>query len=910
MSLLPSSLLGPYEIIAPIGAGGMGEVYRARDTRLKRDVALKVLRAHLMQDADAEARFAREARAVAALSHQNILAIHDVGTAEGIVYAVMELLDGETLRARLRQSPIPWRKAVAMALQVADGLAAAHARSIVHRDLKPENIFLTSSGQVKILDFGLARVVTGIDREGDTTIGGVTEPGTILGTVGYMSPEQIRGNEAGAASDIFSFGCVLYEMLCGHGPFVRPVQAETMAAALRDEPAPLAGQVPGLAAPLEAIVFHCLEKRPEQRFQSAQDMAFALRAVASPSGNDATQPLQPLLSADTVRPPSRRGRWLLAAGLSLGLAAGIGGMWMRSRLAAPARAPAELTRLSLALSPAGALVPNDNPSAGSSIAISPDGRWVAYVVAQDGTRRLALRGLDRFEEKILPGTDGAMTPLFSPDGQWVAFFTTTALSKVPITGGTPTVLGSVPPVARGAVWADDGSIYFSESFSSGLKAVSSGGGEQREVTAIDLKAGESNHLLPEALPGSRALLFTVWKGGDFSAASIWSVSLRTGERKRLVESASAPRYLAPGFLVFGRSGALFAVRFDPERLTVSGDAVPVVDAVWTDRGTGTAHYAVANNGTVVYAPGGNTVDQRRLVWVDRRGRVQPLPADPNVYGGLRLSPDGQRLAVEILNDIWVYDLAALTLGKVSSRGVNQTPAWAPDGRHVAFSSSAGFADAKLHWTDVETDAQPEPLTREGSVQFPGSWTPDGLTLGYAEILGSPAGTEFGWDIWLLRRGATTSRSPLVRTRANEDQPMFSPDGRTLAYVSDESGQRQVYVRPFPEPGRRTLISTEGGTEPVWSRRGDELFFRNARQYFSVPIVAGDSSRPGRPSLMFAGEFVAQGGIPGAPSYGVAADSQRFIMVQRLADAQRPMRLDVVLSWVRDIEGRVRPAGSR
>jgi serine/threonine protein kinase len=888
----------------------MGEVYRARDTRLKRDVALKVLRAHLIQDANAEARFAREARAVAALSHENILAIHDIGTAEGVVYAVMELLDGETLRARLRHSPIPWRKAVSIALQVADGLAAAHARSIVHRDLKPENIFLTSSGQVKILDFGLARVVTGIDIEGDTTLGGMTAPGTILGTVGYMSPEQIRGGEMGAASDIFSFGCVLYEMLCGHGPFVRPVPAETMAAALRDEPAPLADQVPGLAAPLEAIVFHCLEKRPEQRFQSAQDMAFALRAVVSPSGTDATQPLQPLPSADLARPRSRRGRWLLAAGLSLGLAAGIGGMWMRSRLASPARAPAELTRLSLVLQPAGTLLPNDNPSAGSSIAISPDGRWVAYVVAQDGTRRLALRGLDRFEEKILSGTDGAMTPLFSPDGQWVAFFTATALSKVPITGGTPTVLGSVPPVTRGAVWADDGSIYFSESFSSGLKAVSSGGGEQREVTAIDLKAGESNHLLPEALPGSRALLFTVWKGGDFSAASIWSVSLRTGERKRLVESASAPRYLAPGFLVFGRSGALFAVRFDPERLTVSGDAVPVVDGVWTDRGTGTAHYAVAGNGTVVYAPGGNTVEQRRLVWVDRRGRVQPLPAEPNFYGGLRLSPDGRRLAVEILNDIWVYDLASGTLGRVSSRGVNQTPAWAPDGRHLAFSSSAGFADAKLHWTDVETDAQPEPLSREGSVQFPGSWTPDGLTLGYAEILGSPAGTEFGWDIWLLRRGATTSRSPLVRTRANEDQPMFSPDGRTLAYVSDEGGQRQVYVRPFPEPGRRTQISPDGGTEPVWSRRGDELFFRKGRKYFSVPIVAGDSSRPGRPTVMFEGNFVLQSEIPGAPSYGVAADSQRFIMVQRLADAPRPVRLDVVLEWVQDLERRVRRAGKR
>jgi len=899
--------LGHYRILDKLGAGGMGEVYRAHDSRLGRDVALKVLRVHLAGDTDAEARFEREARAVAALSHPNILAIHDVGTAQGIVYAVMELLDGETLQARLDQSAMPSRTAVSVALQVADGLAAAHARGIVHRDLKPANIFLTSSGQVKILDFGLARVAGAFDGASGTTIEAVTQPGTVLGTVGYMSPEQIRGGEADAASDIFSFGCVLYAMLSGHGPFVRATPAETMAAALRDDPVPLSEQVPGLAAPLEAIVVHCLEKQPQDRFQSARDMAFALRAVAGPSGSGSAVQLPSAIAA----PPRARGwRVLIPAGIALGLVAGVGGMWMSSRLAAPARVPTEVTRLSLTLSASAALAPNENPAAGSSIAISQDGRWIACVVFKDGKRRLALRGLDRFEEVILPGTDGAMTPIFSPDAQWVAFFTETRLQKIPRAGGAPTTVCATPPVVRGATWADDGTIYFSESFSSGLQAVASAGGQPRNITAVDFKAGESNHLLPEVLPGSNALVFTVWKGGDFADASIWAVSLRTGIRKLLVESAAAPRYMPPGFLVFARNGALFAVRFDPERLAVSGEAVPVVDGVWTDRATGTAHYAVAGSGTVVYAPGGNTVGQRRLVWVDRQGRVQPLPAEPNLYGNLQISPEGRRVAVEILNDIWVYDLTARTLGRVSFRGVNSFPVWAPDGRHVAFSSSAGFPDPTLYWSDVEASTQPEPLTDGGSVQFPASWMPDGGTLAYAEIAAGPPDAGTRWDIWLLRPGSTPSRSPLVRTQFNEDQPMFSPDGRALAYVSDDTGQRQVYVRPFPGAGNRARISTDGGTEPVWSRRGDELFYRNGRQYFSVPMAAGDTTHPGRPTLMFEGDFVLQSEIPGAPTYAVAPDGQRFIMVARAENTPRPIRLDVVLGWSQNLEDRLRPAPSR
>ena len=908
MPLSPGTRLGPHEIVAPLGAGGMGEVYRARDTRLGRDVAIKVLPAHLVRDADAVARFEREARAVAALSHPNVLALFDVGTAQDIVYTVSELLEGETLRDCLDRARLGWRRAVTIALQVADGLSAAHAKGIVHRDLKPENIFLTASGQVRILDFGLARVGGPVDEPGRTTIEGVTQPGTVMGTVGYMAPEQIRGEGAGAVADIFALGCVLYEMLAGRAPFVRQTPAETLAAALRDEPDPLSGQTADCPGALDAVVSRCLEKRPQERFQSAGDLAFAIRMVAGTGG---TGTALPAIGAGLLSPggaPHRFRQWLrpLLAGATLGLIAGVAGSWAVGRISAPTPVPGSPTHLSLELTAVAPLASNDPPTAGSSIAISQDGRWLAYVVLRGDVRRLVIRSLDRGTDQELPGTDGAMTPLFSPDARWVAYFTETSLMKVPAAGGTPAQVCPVPPATRGAVWADNGTIYFSESISSGLQAVDASGERQREVTIADLKAGESNHLLPEALPGSKALLFTVWKGGDFSAASVWSVSLVTGERRLLLESAAAPRYVPPGFLVFARGDALFGVRFDAERLAVIGETVPVVEGVWTDRATGTAHYAVAASGTIVYAPGGNTVELRRLVWVDRKGRVQPLPAESSYYGNPRLSPDGRRVAVEVLNDVWVYDLTQRTMGRVSFRGINQFPAWAPDGRHLAFSSTAGFADPRLHWSDVDAGVQPESLSDEGRVQFPGSWTPDGSALGYAET----TGVSSSWDIWLLRPGAASPRTVLIQTPFNEDQPMFSPDGRALAYVSDDTGQRRVYVRAWPDTGQRVCVSPEGGTEPVWARNGGELFYRHGRRYFSVPMAAGRQINPGHPVLLFEGDFVVPAPIPGAPSYAATADGQRFILVERAGDTPRPVRLNVILDWHLELERRIGQVSSR
>ena len=609
-------------------------------------------------------------------------------------------------------------------------------------------------------------------------------------------------------------------------------------------------------------------------------------------------------SPGEARSRRRRAPRLAAAGVAFGLVAGAAGTWLVSPWIRVQNQP-EVLRLSLALSKEAPLAPNYTPAAGSSIALSRDGHTLVYVARRDdGTTRLRVRRLDRFEERELTGTDGARTPILSPDAKWVAFLSETSLWKVPADGGAPTIVTPTPPCVRGAVWADDGNIYYSETYSSSIQAVAASGGRPKRVTTLDFTKGESNHLLPEVLPGTRALLYTVWKGGDFRAASIWALPLPTGEARLVIESAAAPRYLAPGFLVFSRAGALFATRFDPDRLVVSGEAVPVVDAVWTDRATGTAHYALSDSGTVVYAPGGDTMELRRLVSVDRQGRSRPLAAPPNLYGCFRLSPDGKRLAIELLNDIWVYDMDK-TFTRVSFRGVNQFPVWAADNRHLAFSVAENDVDPKLYWTDVDVAGQPEPLTREGRVQFPASWNHDGSLLAYEEIAGAPTEAETGWDIWLLRPGATPARSVLISTQFNEDEPMFSPDGRALAYVSDDTGRRQVYVRPFPGAGERKQISTDGGAEPVWSRHGDELFYRNGGQFFSVPAANGDLTKIGRPRLMFAGDYVITSWTPGAPSFDATLDSSRFIMLTNVGETPRPSRLDVVTGWTQELARRLR-----
>ena len=903
MSLATGARLGPYEIVATLGAGGMGEVYRAKDTRLGRTVAIKVLPAELASHACARERLEREAQAISALNHPNICTLFDVGHQDGTDYLVMELVEGVTLADRLQAGPLPLDEARRIAVQIASALAKAHQRGIVHRDLKPGNIMLAKGGaerpggsQVKLLDFGLAKL-----REPDSgsvlgssvvTRQTLTVQGTIVGTLPYMAPEQMAGQGGDARTDLFSFGAVFYEMVTGRRAFSGDSATAVMASVMGSQPAPPRSVRPDTPAGLERLIAMCLAKDPADRWQSAQDVALFLE---SPEDHPAAR--------SAVRPRMRSGVVAAAVvgGAAVGLAAGWGLGFMR-----PGTAPPPVVRLSVPLAADGPLVSPNSPRAGSSIALSRDGRRMVYRSRRNGRSVLILRSLDRSEETVLPGTEGGFGPFFSPDGNWVAFFTEVALKKVPLDGGGAATICPTPPVSRGGTWADGDTIYFAPDYTSGLQRVPAGGGQPQDVTTVDPAAKESNHLFPEILPGGEVLLFTVWKGGTFEAASTWTYSLRTRKRTRLLDGASEARYLPGGYLVFARTGTLFAVPFDAKTLAVTGTAAPVVDGVWSDPATGTAHFAVSHTGTLVYAAGQYTEARRRIAWVDRRGHVEFLPCAPAFYGDLKLSPDGRRLAFALLNDIWVYDFQTGTKTRTTYRGVNQAPVWTPDGRHIAFSSSQDVTRPTLYWVDSAGGAEPEILSRGGEVQFPSSWSPDGRTLAYAEI--AKVSPETGLDVWLLQGGGPWQRQRLISTPFKDDSGMFSPDGRALAWVSDETGRSQVYVRPYPS-GARTLVSPEGGAEPIWSRSGAELFYRYGRGVYAVPITTKGTVTAGRSSLLFEGNFEGGPLTPGIPSYDVALDGQRFVMVTSTSDAESPTRLDVVMNWAEDLRRRVplRPA---
>jgi len=893
MPLASGTRLGPYEIVAAIGVGGMGELYRAKDTRLGRTVAVKVLPMDLAANAGARERMEREARAISALNHPSICTLFDIGHEDGTDYLVMEFIDGVTLADRLQAGPLPGDEARQIAAQIASALAKAHERGVIHRDLKPGNIMLTKgdanrpgTAQVKLLDFGLAKL-----RESDTgnvlgssaaTRQALTMQGTIVGTLPYMAPEQMAGQAVDARSDLFSFGAVLYEMVTGQRAFSGDTPTAVMANVMGSQPASPRTVRPNAPVGLERLILTCLAKAPADRWQSAHDVALFLEAP-----QDTT--------AESASPRRRRSPWFVAAAFAGGAAIGMSaalGLWL-SRPGAPAP---QIARLSVPLASDGPLVPAYSPGAGASVAISRDGQRMVYVSQRSGSSILVLRRIDRAEESVLRGTEGAFSPFFSPDGRWVAYFTYSELKKVPLAGGATVAICATPPVTRGGTWADDDTIYFTPDFTSGLQQVPAAGGRPQELTTLDLAAREGNHLFPEVLPGGDAVLFTVWKGGSFEAASVWALSVRTGKRTEVLQGAAEPRYLPQGYLVFARAGALLAVPFDAKTLAVLGPAVPVVEGVWNDPTTGTANYAVSYTGTLVYAPGQYSVARRRIAWVDRRGRTEFLPLDPGFYGDLKLSPDGRRIAIHLLNDIWVYDIPNRTMTPTTFRGVNQTPVWTPDGRHITFSSSRDVTRPTLYWIDPQGGGDPEILSREGEVQFPASWSPDGKTLAYVEI--KAVNPETDLDIWLLSGGGPWKRQRLIGTPFRDDQPMFSPDGRALAWVSNDTGRFQVYVRPYPGAGR-TMVSTDGGAEPIWSPDGTELFYRKGRSVFAVPISTKGGVTVGRPALLFEGNFYRGSAIPGVPAYDVAPDGQRFIMAMSASDTKSPSRLDVIHSW--DVE---------
>ncbi|MGH9363952.1 MAG: protein kinase domain-containing protein [Thermoanaerobaculia bacterium] len=882
MSLSPGSRLGPYEILSPLGAGGMGEVYRAVDGKLGREVAVKVLPARLSGDAEALSRFEREARAVAALSHPNILSIFDFGAHEGTAYAVTELLEGETLRERLASGMLPARKAVEYAVQIAHGLATAHEGGVVHRDLKPDNLFLTRDGRVKILDFGLAKTAAaaaaGLGQTNAPTLAAATEPGTVMGTVGYMSPEQVRGRPADARSDIFSFGAVLYEMLTGGRAFRGDSAVETMNAILTKDPPEMDQEIPSA---LERTVRHCVEKNPEERFRSARDLAFALETLAL-SSPGRIQPLTP--AGQESAGAARRFRpvpWPAAAAAvaAAGILAAFAAVKLARSVSAP---PRPVLRFDLSLPSGRKLARRSMPQ----LAFSRDGSRIVYAAAEGDSVRLYVRALEQFEGKVLAGTEDADGPFFSPDGRWIGFFAGGKLKKVPTEGGNAITLCDAPS-GRGASWGDDETIVFAPSPSSGLFRVPAGAGVPQVLTTPDAAKGENTHRLPEVLPGAKAVLFNAGARTNWTRGSVVAMVLATGRRRTLLEGAIHPRYVSSGQLVFIRNGEPAAVPFDPDSLQVEGPPVPLPERVLQEHYGGFSELAVSLSGSLAYVPAEGSTE-RTLVWVDRQGAVRLLPAPARPYNWLRVSPDGTRVAVSISADIWVYDTGRDTLSRLTFDGTNDWPIWSPDGKRLVFASIRG-GPFNMYAKSADGSGAEERLLSSPQPQIPGSFSPDGRTLAFIEL--DPAARE---DLWLLPLDGDRKPRPFLQTPFAEGAPALSPDGRWMAYESDESGRYEVYVRPYPGPGGKWQISSGGGRYPVWGKDARELTYWNGSKLMAAPIETKTGFSAGKPALLFEGAYAGS---------DVSPDGQRFLMIKEPENRSTATRINVVLGWFDDLRRR-------
>jgi hypothetical protein len=885
--------LGPYEILAPIGAGGMGEVYKARDTRLDRAVAIKVLPEALALDPDLRERLDREARAISKLAHPHICTLFDVGSHDGHPFLVMELLDGESLDSRLTQGPLPVDQALTNGIAIAAALDAAHRAGIVHRDLKPGNVMLTKSG-AKLLDFGLAKAsapvvaVSGLSMMPTTPPASITAAGTILGTFQYMAPEQIEGMDADARTDIFALGCVLFEMITGTKAFDGQTRASLLGSILKDDPPPISKVRPIAPSSLDRVVAACLAKNPDDRWQSARDLQRELQWVASGAGNAAP-------GASAVETGKERCALpILAAAVASAVIVG-GAVWMLTR-PAPNVAPA--VHLEAPPNPGVSLwIDNVAPD----VAISPDATHIAYT---GGNGQLYVRSLGEDRSTPLEGTVNSRGPFFSPDGEWIGFFQITDLKKVAVRGGPPVVVcAGCAGGNRGAAWASDDTIIFAaQAGNSGLLRVSAGGGTPTPIAKPDAQKGESAYAWPHLLPGDRAVLFTVFAGA-LNDGTIAVRDLQTGTQKLLVRGGASSLYVRSGHLVYGAAGTLRAIRFDPATLTVSGSAIPVLEHVAT-KSAGSFDIGVSSRGVAAYITGDQSVLD--VVSFDRHGNQERLNLPPRAYVSLRVSPDGQRIAADIRdqeNDIWVWDISRRTLNRVTAGAfVEQTPVWTPDGRRIAFSSSRQGLTS-IFWQAADGTGEAERLTASSRTQMPLCFTPDGQSLIFREI--DPDST-FGVLFVLPLQGDRTPR-PLMRTPANVSQAALSPDGHWLAYQSTESGQDEIYVRPFPQvESGHTQVSTDGGSRPVWAPTGHELFYLGSR--FRLLSVALQPSPfvMGNPTPVFSFGLASVVGL--SRFFDVTPDGH-VLAVRSLApkDApEQPNQLRVILNWDEELK-RLAPA---
>jgi Tol biopolymer transport system component len=891
--------LGHYTIVRLLGVGGMGEVYLAEDTKLGRQVALKVLPAAFSGDPERLARMRREARTLASLTHPHIAAIYGFEDSDDTHALVIELADGLTLAETLASAPIPVDDALRIARQLADALEYAHERGVVHRDLKPANIKVCD-GAVKVLDFGIATVLepNAAERARVPTLSHLTQEGTVLGTPAYMSPEQAKGAAVDRRTDIWAFGCVVYEMLTGANVFAGGTSTETLAAVLKSEPdwSRLPAATPSR---VRTLLKRCLEKDPRRRLQAIGDARIELDDALG-GAVDEPQPT-----------PRRRASLLLAGAAAVAvLLVGFGVWELKPTPSAP---PPPVTRFTILLPPEQEV---------SGVALSRDGRELAYVAATSGGKpQLFVRPIDAVDARAIPGTEGAAGPVFSPDGESIAFFASGSLKRAAIKGGGVQLIATTTRAFDvEAAWGERGAIAFA-ALLSGLWSVPEQGGSPRVLTR--LLSGETQHLSPEFLPGGRAVLFAT-VGPSRTGIAVES----NGSRQDIMsgEGLSSPRLASSGHLIVAQPGGLVAAPFDTARLTLGGTPLRVVDDVAIGA-NGVALYALSENGSLAYVPGVAQSRRHRLVWVGRDGTEQALPVPPGRYNQPRVSPDGRRIAVDVAEgtaavkpwQVWLYDLERDTFAPATFGDNNRHAVFAPDGKQFAFMSIRdGKAQVFSQLVDGTGGAQQLTTVSDAPdvLAIPYSWSPDGLLV---FVTVTPAGEG---DAWLqpvpsaattathavaeVARSAaeSTPAQHLFRSRLDDGVPQFSPDGRWLAYTSEESGNNEIYVRPFPDSGGKWQVSVGGGIEPQWNQNGRELFYRTGEKMMAVEIDTRAGFVHGKPKILFEDHYATSlaPGWVNRGNYDVSPDGQRFLMLA-LADPGRTAsnRIEVVLNWTEELK---------
>jgi serine/threonine-protein kinase len=883
----------------------MGEVYRARDTKLGREVALKIVLDSVTHDPERRARFQREAQLLASLNHPHIATIHGLEQSGSTQFLVMELVDGATLAERLKGGALPVGEALTIARQMAEALQAAHEKGIIHRDLKPANIALTADGQVKVLDFGLAKALDDVGRvlpsgpagskeqdpayaaaNSPTLSMAATQAGMILGTAAYMSPEQAKGKVADKRSDVWAFGCVFYEMLTGRRAFEGEDASDTMAAVLRAEPdwTALPAAVPPM---IRTLVQRCLAKDRQHR---VADISAALFILTAPL--DA-----PAIAASTA--PTRRLRgWRLPLVLATACAVASAATALAMLFLRPAPA-LRVSRLAVAApAPAGLMVSGND----RDVAISPDGSRLAYV----GVNGIVyVRALDRLDPVALPGLGSPRGLFFSPDGEWLGFFEggSGTIKKVAVTGGPPIVVSRVAGNGRGATWMPDGTIVFATNDATGLMRVSEGGGEPTVVTTPDRGRGEGDHLWPERSPDGRTLLFTITSStGTNDASEIAALDVSTLRHTVLFKGGTDGHYLDDGRVVYAAGGTLRAVRVDLNAAgTGSAPAVVLPELVVTTFGAG--DFDVSLDGTLVYVPGGAQAVARTLVWVDRQGREEAINTPARAYQYTRLSPDGRRVALDVRdqeNDIWIWSFPNGPLQRLTfNPAPDRFPVWTHDGRRVIFGSDAGGGASNLYWQAADGTGGAERLTENRILQFPMTVGPDGKELVFRE-------NNQVSDLLVLPLVGERRPRPLVVTPFAEQNAEISPDGRWMAYESNDSGQFEVFVRPYPNvEGGRWQVSTGGGSQPLWARSGSELFYLAATgDVMGVGVDRGAVWSAGASVKLFGGGYYHGGGAGGGAgrTYDVSLDAQRFLMIKQGGDASTSgATLVVVQNWFEELK---------